>query len=355
MIRLRPTLAAIGVLALAFTLVAADSAPAQPGVTTDAKPVVSPSAVNPQVRKGAPVETSPLPRLPKLAPLFDVPLRDTSICVGHDGAYYMTGTTGWPDWWAVTADLQVWRSENLRDWHPVIEKPRPRSIVWNVDRDGTWEKQITLRDGAPFRPLWAPEIAYLKGTYWICYSLPRGIGGGILKSTTGQPEGPYEAMFKDQPAVTAIDLALFEDDDGKVYLLWGAGNIRELNAEMNGFVGEGWKLTPADAERIGFEGTFVFKKDGRYYISGAEFVANPDGGEGADYHCYAASGPSLRGPFSDRYLAIPHAGHNSFFRDRDGVLWATFFGNDPRAPFRERPGILRAAFTPDGKLTYARE
>lgn len=307
-----------------------------------------------EVRAGAPVETAPLPALPPIRPLLDIPVRDTSICTGHDGAYYLTGTTGWPDMWAVTGDIQVWRSEDLATWTPVVQKPRARSVVWNVDRDGTWEKRIPLRDGAPFRPLWAPEIAYLKGTYWICYSIPLGVGAGILKSTTGKPEGPYEQVFKDGPVVDAIDLALFADDDGKVYLIWGRGNIRELNAGLNGFVGEGWKLKPANSDRIGFEGTFVFKAHGKYYITGAEFTADPGGGPGADYNCYAAVGDTLRGPFGDKFLAIPHGGHNSFFPDKAGHWWGTFFGNDPRAPFRERAAILQLEFLPDGKFTFAR-
>lgn len=313
----------------------------------------APAKKGSEARPNAPVEKGPIPQLPPLRPLFDYPLRDTSITRGHDGAYYLTGTTGSPDWWAVTGDIQVWRSEDLAQWTPVVLKPRERSVVWNVDRDGTWEKRIPVRDGVGFRPLWAPEIAYVKGTYWIAYSLPFGVGGGLLKSTSGKPEGPYESMFKDGPVVNAIDLALFEDDDGKVYLIWGAGNIRELNSEMNGFVGEGWKLTPSNAERIGFEGTFVFKRNGKYYITGAEFVADPAGGEKEDYHCYAAVGDSLRGPFGPKFLAIPHGGHNSFFKDKDGRWWGTIFGNDPRAPFQTRPGALLIDFRPDGHFGAA--
>jgi xylan 1,4-beta-xylosidase len=311
-----------------------------------------PAAVGTQVRAGAPVEAH-VPELPPIKPLFDYPLRDTSIAVGHDGAYYLTGTTGYPDWWAVTGDIQVWRSADLEHWAPVAGKPRERSVVWNVDRDGTWEKRIPIRDGAPFRPLWAPEISFLKGTYWIAYSIPYGVGGGLLKSTSGKPEGPYVAMFRDVPAVDAIDLSLFEDD-GKVYLVWGAGNIRQLNDALDGFVGEAWKLIPADAPRIGFEGTFVFKANGHYYITGAEFVRPPAQVTGPeDYHCYAAMGPSLHGPFGPKFLAIPHGGHNSFFRDSHGDWWATIFGNDPRAPFQTRPGALKIRFLPDGRFTFS--
>ena len=118
--------------------------------------VPPPPAAKSEVRVGAPVETAPLPVLPPIRPLLDLPMRDTSVCTGHDGAYYMTGTTGWPDMWAVTGDIQVWRSEDLATWEPVVQKPRARSVVWNADREGTWEKRVPLREGAPFRPLWAP-------------------------------------------------------------------------------------------------------------------------------------------------------------------------------------------------------
>ncbi len=300
-------------------------------------------------KSAPPVPTLEALKLPPLAPLFDHPIRDTSICVGHDGAYYLTGTTGAPDWWGVTGDLQVWRSPDLKTWSPVVQRPRTRTVVWNIDREGTWEKRIPIRDGAPFRPLWAPEIHFLKGTYWLTYSIPFGVGGGLLKSTTGKPEGPYLSMSPDKPLVDAIDLALFEDDDGKVYLIYGGGNIRQLNEQMNGFVGEAHKFKPAGADRIGFEGTFVFKANGKYHITGAEFVNNPDG-RSHDYHCYAAVSDSLFGPYSARYLAIPHAGHNSFFKDQTGKWWATFFGNSVNAPFKERAAILPIEFAPDGRF-----
>lgn len=302
---------------------------------------------NGQIRPGAPIETVRTP-LPTIQPLFDYRLRDTSIAKGHDGAYYLTGTTGGPNMWAVTSEIEVFRSEDMKTWTPVVTKPRERSIVWSADRDGTWEKRIPLRDGVPFRPIWAPEIAYFKRTYWICYSIPLGVGAGILKSVSGKPEGPYVSMFPDKPPVDAIDLSLFEDDDGKVYLLWGSGNIRQMNEQMDGFVGETRKLKPADSDRIGFEGTFVFKAHGRYYISGAEFVADPGGGKGEDYNAYGASATSLFGPYGNKFLAIPHGGHNSYFRDRSGQWWATMFGNDPRAPFKEKPGALKIEFLPDG-------
>lgn len=58
-----------------------------------------------------------------LKPLFDYPIRDVAICRGPDSTYYLTGTTGNPDMWAVTSDIRVWKSKDLNSWSPVVTKP----------------------------------------------------------------------------------------------------------------------------------------------------------------------------------------------------------------------------------------
>jgi hypothetical protein len=87
--------------------------------------------------------------------------------------------------------------------------------------------------------------------------------------------------------------------------------------------------------------------NGRYTLVCAEF--NQRSGVRA-YDCMVSHADQLYGPYSARYLAIPHAGHNMFFRDPDGNWWATFFGNDPLAPWRERPGILPIQMGDDGHV-----
>lgn len=44
---------------------------------------------------------------PNLKPLFNYPIRDVAVCRGPDSTYYLTGTTGDPDMWAVTSDIRV--------------------------------------------------------------------------------------------------------------------------------------------------------------------------------------------------------------------------------------------------------
>ncbi len=271
--------------------------------------------------------------LPTIAPLFDQFLRDTSICLAPDGFYYMTGTTGGPEMMVVTSDLSVWKSPDLMHWSPVRDHPRQSTVVWNIDRDGTWMKPITLRDGEPFRPLWAPEVHYINKTFWIPFSVPRH-GITLLKSTTGKAEGPYEIAIKpDQPLSDGIDASLFQDDDGTVYSLYGGGWIARMKPDMSGLAEPYHHLASASGREIGFEGVYLFKDHGRYYLSAADFVLG-------EYNTYIASATSLADPWSERYLAVPHAGHGNFFRDKNGRMWSTFFGNDRNSPFHAEPGIV---------------
>src|SRR5262249_40857395 len=91
--------------------------------------------------------------LPPIKPLLQLPLRDTIIRKGGDGFFYMTGSTG-DNIWDRNDGIELWRSKDLRAWEY-------RGVIWNVDRDGTWQKQC--------RYVWAPEIHFLKGNYYLSY------------------------------------------------------------------------------------------------------------------------------------------------------------------------------------------
>jgi len=274
------------------------------------------------------------PQLPPIEPLFDFPVRDTSVCVVGDGNYYLIGTTGHPTWWKTNEGIRMWKSADLKTWKLL-------GLVWTFERDATWQK--LLKGGC--RAIWAPEIHYVKGNYWIAYCVnwPGG-GTGLLRSTTGKPEGPYADVKPDGPLTNQIDASLFQDDDGAVYFVYQDGKIARMKDDMTDLAEAPRLLKPANAGRVGFEGAFLFKADGRYYLSCAEF----DGRK--RYNCMIAGSDKLLGPYGDRYLAVPHGGHNMFFKDRDGQWWSTFFGNDPAAPFRERPAILRVEFDKDGRI-----
>jgi beta-xylosidase len=299
-------------------------------------------------------DTSAAP-LTGLRKLMDTPLRDTSICRGPDGTWYLTGTV--EPFWAYNRGIKLWRSPDLTNWTAL-------DFVWTYGASA-WHKPYLEKK----KPLWAPEVHFLKGTFWLTYSIPgwdgtgKTSGCGLLKSTSGTAQGPYEDMQPQERLGDEIDASLFQDDDGTVYFLWHSGKIARMKPDLSGLAEPcRWlKTITADPDpkhhsslcagifgkgsfdHVGYEGMFLFKEKGRYYLTCGE---NYEG----RYSCAASSAPSLGGPWSPRYEAIPHAGHNMFYKDGEGNWWSTFFGSDPRAPFVERAAVLPVEFDIRGRI-----
>jgi beta-xylosidase len=283
---------------------------------------------------------APAPRLPAdLKPLFDYPVRDTCICLGPDGTYYLTGTTGHPTWWQTNEGIRMWKSKDLKKWEPM-------GLVWSFAKDATWQKGKTEKDGKIRRAIWAPEVHYIKGNFYFTYCVNYG-GTGILRSTTSKPEGPYEDIKKDGALTGDIDASLFEDDDGKVYFLWQNGLIARMKDDMSGLAEQPRLLKPSNAGHVGFEGAAMAKINGRYHLICAEFNKH-DGA--STYDCMSASAASIYGPYGEAYLAVPYGGHNMPFKDAKGQWWSTLFGNDDKAPFKERPAILPILINDAGRI-----
>jgi xylan 1,4-beta-xylosidase len=293
------------------------------------------------------------PPMPPVQPLLDIALRDTAITRGPGNTFYLTGTIG-PDFMRNNAGIQIWRSSDLKKWEDL-------GLVWSFERDGTWQKEWTIKNGVRRRALWAPELHYLKGNFYLAFSVT-GLGTGLLRSSSGKAEGPYvSATTPDGPLTSGIDASIFVDDDGSAYFLFASGSIARLKDDLSGLAEEPVRLRclPADADpghhhparpcvadqfdHIGFEGTFLFKANGRYYLSGAERYYER-------YHAMTAESRTLRGPYSTRYVSVPYAGHNTFFQDQNGQWWSTIFGNDAQSPIQKQPGILRVEFDRDGHI-----
>jgi hypothetical protein len=243
--------------------------------------------------------------LPPITPIWDLHLRDTVICLGGDGNYYMTGSSG-ADIWVHNDGVELWRSADLRKWDYL-------GLVWNTQRDGHWEKTPMDLHGKPVVTIWAPEIHYIKKNYFICLSMaPAGIS--ILRSTTGKPEGPYRHAFSPEaPIVKAIDPTLFEDEDGKVYFTHSsAKEIYLLKPDLSGFDGNPRPITLAYPDHTPSHHAEKCTPRG----------SNDLGTEGA-----TLCGRQLRGPLLDlrRYLRphlwpLPHTPRDRPVRGRHQLL-----------------------------------
>lgn len=341
----------------------------------------------PSARYGDVDVTRPEIQIPdSVAPLFDTWLRDTYVMNAPDGYYYMTGTIAQDG--RVTAydqnpGIQLWRSKDLKNWEDL-------GVVWDFDKHGTWQKDYYIADGKQKvdlnnnpvsnkrRTLWAPEIHYIESqqNYFLvgCIPLnPKGSGSFVLRSTTGKPEGPYEniAGNKDGFLHPNIDGSLFEDDDGTVYFVAHNNEIARMKADMSD-IDEPFREIDEQQYEIEpyIEGAFIFKDEGKYHLvqaiwsfklpdgryaydeekPGRAFKTTKEIGEARySYDVVIATADNIYGPYSKRYTSIIGAGHNNFFKDKQGNWWATMFGN-PRGDILKRNFVTRPAVIPMQKV-----
>ena len=296
---------------------------------------------------------------PPFKPVLELHVRDAVVTVGGDGNYYMTGSTG-DNIWAWAEGIELWKSPDLKNWEYM-------GLVWDIDKEAEqWVKDWRQHPRRAVRAVWAPEIHYVKGNYFIVFSMcPNGMG--ILKSSTGKPEGPYISAFDREGPVTngGIDPTLFVDDDGKVYFTYGgATRIALMKDDMSGFDGpfrdivfddpdhnprhHSAKCEPRGMNDLGHEGAVLFKRNGIYYLGAADEY------EDRYSTCLAMSG-NIYGPYRVRHEGIPCGGGTGFFKDKEGNWWCSYFGNDEQSHFREKVGFIRADFAPDGRVFVARE
>ena len=337
--------ATLAALLLPLAVLAADDASASPDRTATSNAPAAPALKMSETMK----DLKSSVRL-----LFNDYMRDPSICLGPDGTYYLTGTT------AGQNSIRLWKSPDLKTWEKLDFK-------WKYG-DSPWHQRYK----AAGKPLWAPEVHYKKGTFWLTYSMPgdrvgdhfENSGSGLLKSTTGKPEGPYVDIAPDERLGDEIDASLFEDGDGTLYFVWHCGKIRKLKPDLSGPAEPTRKLTlsvadpdprhhsglcpmihgPRSYDHIGYEGAFLFKIGDTYILAGSDHY---DG----KYTCWIATSKNIYGPYGARYPAIPYGGHNMFFTDKAGQWWSTIFNG----PVSEKPAILPVIIEGNGQVTLRPE
>lgn len=191
----------------------------------------------------------------------------------HNGKYYAYGTASPGE-----VCVPVLRSRDLVTWRPL-------------------GRALTLPDD-DFEALWAPEVAYENGTFYMYYSAggEEGEGHRLRVATASGPAGPFEdsgaVLTADEPFT--IDAHPFRDEDGRWYLYYcrdfldpdtegrvGTGIVVDRLVEMTRLAGErrtvlrphaDWQLYERQREWYGrvwdwytVEGAFVRKNGGRYY------------------------------------------------------------------------------------------
>ena len=205
-------------------------------------------------------------------PVYDGYLGDPFV-LKHNGEYYAYGTVPLGE-----LAVPVLHSRDLVNWRPL-------------------GKALTLR-GDTFEALWAPEVAYDSGTFYMYYSAggQEGEGHQLRVALASHPAGPFEdsgaVLTPDDPFT--IDAHPFRDEDGRWYLYYcrdfldpdaegrvGTGIVVDRLVGMTRLAGErrtvvrphaDWQLYERQREWYGrvwdwytAEGASVRKHEGRYY------------------------------------------------------------------------------------------
>ncbi len=231
---------------------------------------------------------------------------DPSVCrVGED--YYLISST-----FEYFPGVPVFHSKDLVNWE---------QIGYCIHRKEQLPMGINI---------FAATIRYHQGTFYMITTNLAAMGGNFYVTAT-DPAGPWsDPIWIDAPG---IDPDLFFDDDGKAYVISSPFILFEIDLETGEFLTEGRKIWNGTGGRYA-EGPHIYKKDGYYYLMGAE------GGTEEAHSETIARSHSIWGPYTDNpanpILAHANAagqgnpiqgvGHADMIQAHDGSRWIVFHG-----------------------------
>lgn len=267
-------------------------------------------------------------------PVIKSSVPDPTVIRGEDGYFYLYGTED-------THNMPIYRSKNLVDWTFVgtafTEETRPRCVT-------------------PYTQgmMWAPDINYINGQYVLYYSI--GVWGeawkaGVGVATSERPEGPFVDrgvvfMGVDMNVGNSID-QFYIEENGKKYMIWGSYwgiyYIQLTDDGLRALPG----ATPTQLCNTQMEGSYVYKRNGYYYLIGSNGNCCYSGNDYSTvtYKLIMGRSTSLFGPYvtksgaklldsSANYeeLILPSdyclgPGHNAeWIEDDNGDVWMLYHG-----------------------------
>lgn len=279
----------------------------------------------------AAADVAPKPLLPGFHP-------DPSVCLGHDGAYYIvTSSFMWQP------ALPIYRSEDFREWSLVGHALADFSAF---DVDGLHDD-----DG-----VWAPTIRFHDGTYYIAFTF-HGEKTRNYIVTAKDAAGPWSRPIHIEEGDGGIDPSIFFDEpeagraEGKCY--W----CQESTARKQEWRGhtEIWvqELDLAQMRLVGrreyiSSGVFPNAKNAEgphiYKIGNDYLLIHAEGGTSFDHAATAMKAKSVFGTYTplrtnplitrrDRGIDSPlqATGHADIVRAKGETnrYWAVFLGKRP--------------------------
>ncbi|MDI9477368.1 MAG: glycoside hydrolase 43 family protein [Bacillota bacterium] len=241
----------------------------------------------------------------------DVP--DPSVIRVGD-TYYMTSTT-----MHVNPGVPIMKSKDLVNWEIV-------NYVYNVLGDDERQRLINGQNEYG-KGSWASSLRYHNGVFYVVFS-SQTAGKTFIFQTPDLEKGPWEKYTID----FTHDMSLLFDDDGRVYLVYGGGDIRllELTEDARAIKEDGLNqvIIPDSSAIAGpdialpAEGAHIHKINGKYYIF---LITWPRGGMRTQL-CYRAD--RITGPYEGR-VVLQDAGiaQGGLVDTANGKWYALLFGD----------------------------
>lgn len=234
-----------------------------------------------------------------------IPVHDP-VMIKQDSLYYL---------FATGRGIAVWSSPDRKEWKrekPVFEE----APEWAVKAVPGFQRNH----------IWAPDISYHNGTYYLYYSISSfGKNGsciGLATNKTLHPGSP-DYRWVDHGKVVesvpgrdnwnAIDPNLIRDEEGTPWLAFGSfwdglklvkltDNARAIATDPQRWytIASRRARSPTDslAGNTAIEAPFIFKKGDYYYLfASIDFCCK---GENSTYKMIVGRSPKLTGPYLDK-------------------------------------------------------
>jgi xylan 1,4-beta-xylosidase len=238
-----------------------------------------------------------------------------------------------PDPSIVRVDDDYYLVNSTFRWFPGISVSHSRDLVnWAlVGHVLTRRSQLGLHGMEDWAGIWAPDISYHDGRFWVVYTVQTPSAGLNCLVHAERPEGPYSdpVVLNDRN----IDPSIFRDDDGRRYLATSRGHLQELAADGSRLLGKAQVVWPGMGGHAP-EAPHILKRRGYYYLMMAE------GGTGYGHSEVLARARELRGPYepcpynpilkqADADHPIQKAGHGKPVLTQHGEWWFVYLCGRP--------------------------
>lgn len=240
----------------------------------------------------------------------DVPDPDI-IRVGDD--FYLISTT-----MHLMPGAPIMRSRDLAHWE-TIGYVFPRL---------TDSPKYDLKEGTVYgRGQWATSLKYHNGRFYVLFAPNEAgsMGDTYIYSAT-DPAGQWTLVSRMRHF---HDASLFFDDDNRVYVVYGTGEMCELKSDLSGVIeGSERRIFTREADEKGLlEGSRMVKHNGRYYLLMISHVWAP--GRHRREVCYRAD--NIQGPYEKRTIletdfgGFGYIGQGTIVDSKDGDWYGVIF------------------------------